>query len=454
MIRLYGFTLAALLAVVMAPTASADEGNFALAFPVTPPASEPVFAIELPAEAYATLTSADLTDLLVVDAQGREQPISLHRPPAPIAPRTPLAFPLPLPIPVPGDAWSTPGRLELHVRRDADGRLDALDLHAADGMSSTPGPTEWLIDTGKAASEGIDGLRLTPADEGDFRTLVEIRGSDDLVHWETIHSGLPLLRASEGRRRIERLDVRFASTTRRYLSLRPLSGEGELPDLSSLHGLRRLEADPLPLASVVLTPVGVSSDGLTIDYGRPGPLPVQEAEVPLGDGDGILDFRLEEQVGSRWQTLASGTAWRLSVGGDTLEAAATPLWRNGMGALRLVLGQPAPAPRLVLRYAPDRIVVLANGEPPFRLLAGSARQRHVPVTMADTLAALRQQRGVAWQPPLANLGPATILAGAEALSPPTDPGRWGLWAVLGLGALVVGVLAWRLLAGAGPQAAH
>jgi hypothetical protein len=26
--------------------------------------------------------------------------------------------------------------------------------------------------------------------------------------------------------------------------------------------------------------------------------------------------------------------------------------------------------------------------------------------------------------------------------------------VLGLGALVVGVLAWRLLAGAGPQAAH
>jgi hypothetical protein len=99
----------------------------------------------------------------------------------------------------------------------------------------------------------------------------------------------------------------------------------------------------------------------------------------------------------------------------------------------------------VLGYAPDRVIVMANGTPPFRLLAGSARHRQAPVGMDDTLAAIRRRQGVEWQPPLATVGPAQTLAGAAALAPPRDVGRWGLWAVLCLGALVVGSLAWRLL---------
>jgi hypothetical protein len=65
--------------------------------------------------------------------------------------------------------------------------------------------------------------------------------------------------------------------------------------------------------------------------------------------------------------------------------------------------------------------------------------------MAETLEAIRQRRGEAWQPPLASLGPAQSLAGPAALAPHADPGRLGLWGVLAFGALVVGVMAWRLL---------
>jgi hypothetical protein len=441
-IRSLVFAIAA--AVSAAPVLASDQ-DFALAFPIDAPADAPVFAFELPAEAYSTLTTQDLADLVVVDAQGREQPISLHRPPPPAPPQAPEAFALPLPIAVPGDAASMPGALELHVRRDAEGTLSVLDLRSVDGVANGSAPAEWLIDVGAEARRGLDGLRLRPQSDADFRTLVDIRGSDDLVHWEELQSALPVLRASSDGRRIERLDLRFARTTHRYLALRPVAGESALPAVVALEGLRRREAEPAPLASRVLEAVAVSEDGLSVDFARFGPLPVQQAEVRLGNGDGILEYRIEEQVGERWQTVASGKAWRLSIGGETLEAAPTPLWRSGMGPLRIQLAQPARPPSLVLGYAPDRVIVMANGTPPFRLLAGSASRRQASVGMDDTLAAIRRRQGADWQPPLAGVGAARTLAGAEALVPPTDVGRWGLWAVLGLGALIVGGLAVRLL---------
>jgi hypothetical protein len=444
--RVHGFRAAfALLALTAAlPSTAAPEDDFALAFPIEAPTGEPLFAIELPSEAYATLSTPDLRDLVVLDGQGREQAISLHRPPPPPPPVAPRLIPLPLPIAVPGNASESPGTLELHVRRDAEGRLGAVDLRSVDAAGSDASQ-EWLIDVGDAARDGLDGLRLAPSEAADFRTLVDIRGSDNLVRWETLQTALPVLRASSGGRTIERLDLRFARTTHRYLSLQPSPGSPALPGLGTLAGLRRGEAEPAPLSTVILEPRAVSDDGRIIDYGRPGPLPVQRVEVRLADGDGILGFQLEQQVGERWQALAVDSAWTLSIGGETLRAAPLSVGLTGTGPLRLQLAQTAPPPRLVLGYAPDRVVVLASGPPPFRLLVGSARQRRASVPMGDTLAAVRARQGEDWQPPLARLGPSQALAGRTALEPRADPGRLGLWLVLGLGALMVGGVAWRLL---------
>lgn len=431
-------------ALTALPALAADE-DFALAFPITAPEGEPLFALDLPPEAYATLTTPDLRDLVVVDAQGREQAISLHRPPPPPPPREPLAIDLPLPIPVPGDAATTPGTLALHVRRDPDGRLGAIDLRTVDAGANAM-PPEWLIDVGAAAREGVDGLRLTPDGTDDFRTLVDVRGSDDLVQWQTLQTALPLLRASNGDRAIERLDLRFARTTHRYLALRPASNAAPLPTLRQLVALRRQHADAAPLSTLALEAQGVSEDGRTIDYGRLGPLPVQQVEVRLSaGGDGIVGIQLEQQSGDRWLPLAAGTAWRIAIGGETLGSPPLSMSPHGPGPLRLKLARALPPPRLVLGYAPDRVVVLTSGEPPFRLLAGSARHRHVATPMGDALAAVRQRQGEDWQPPLAAVGPAQPLAGASALAPKADGGRIALWLVLGLGALVVGGLAWRLL---------
>ncbi len=444
-LRCAGLSFTAFVASVLAAPILASDEDFALAFAIEALPGEALFAIDLPPEVYATLTTPDLRDLVVVDAQGREQPISLHRPPPPLPPPMPLVLPLPLPIAVPAEATTTPGLLELHLRRDADGRLGALDLRSVDALPNASDAREWLLDVGDTARDGLDGLRFATKSTDDFRSLLEVRGSNDLVTWEILRDGSPLLRASDAGQVIERLELRFPHSTHRYLALRPLPSAGPLPAIDSVSGLRLQASEPVPLSTLVLTSTGPSTDGKGYDFASPGPLNVRQIEVQLANTEGFSGFQLDQRLGDYWQPLATGTAWQLQLGGEILRAPPVDTSLVGIGPLRVRLTPAADPPRLVLGYYADRVVVLATATGPYRLLAGSVHRRHAPVPMDAALAAIRAQRGEHWQPALARLGPATRLGGEAALVPKADPGRIALWLVLGLGVLVVGLMAWRLL---------
>jgi hypothetical protein len=99
------------------------------------------------------------------------------------------------------------------------------------------------------------------------------------------------------------------------------------------------------------------------------------------------------------------------------------------------------APTLVLGYQPDRFVMLAQGEGPFVLVAGSGRAAREDYPVQAALAASST-------PPLsATLGARSESGGAQALAPKRgeDWQRWLLWAVLGLGAGLVLVVSLRVL---------
>lgn len=435
--------LLALAALSPAP-ATAAEDDFALAFPIEAPAGERLFALELPPAAYATLVTSDLRDLAVLDAEGRAMPIHLHRPPAPSGgPMQPIDLPLPLHLALP--ASGSTARLGLNLRRDASGRLEALDLRDASGVDAAPG-TEWLLDTAPANDDGYAGLRVLPADaEADVRLHVEVQGSDDLVHWTRVAGALPLLRVSDGDRRIERLDLRFPRSTWRYLAIRSASPNEALPRLSGLQALR----DPAPVGTATrwlrLAPTSVSADGREHEFASPGPIPVHAIDVELPELAGANGFRVERRRDGQWQPVAGGTAWRLDVDAAVLRQDPILHAGPGSGPWRVVFDQPVQAPRLALGHRPDRVLVMAAGKPPYRLLAGSASFRNRPVPLDEALAAVRERRGEHWTPALAGVGDARMLAGAEALETPVDTGRWGLWLVLGAGALLVAGAAWRLL---------
>lgn len=431
---------------------------FALAFPIEAPPGEPVFAIEIPAAAYATLTTTELSDLAVLDASGQPQSISLLRP-SPAPPAEPVATPLPMPIAMPEAAARQPERLDLHIGRDAEGRLARLDLQA--GTSVLPGDgSEWLVDATSASSAGIDGLRLQPATGvADFRVLVDVRASDDLVQWVPIASALPLMRVSDGARIIERLDLRFPTTRNRYFALAVGGSTGTLPRVDGIAALRMGGIGTAAERSVTLRPTGQSAadQGWAARYAfpSPGPLPVSAITVQAGGSNAVHEFLLDRGEPEARQVLMGGTTWRFDIGGRPLDAGRQPATLVGHGPLSLQTRPAAVSPALELHYVPDRVIVIASGTPPYRLLAGSGQYRAAPVPMQQALAGIRAVRGSDWLPPLAAVGDAVVAGGEAALSAqrPIPVGRLALWIVLALGAALVAGFAWRLLREGGPSAA-
>jgi hypothetical protein len=103
-----------------------------------------------------------------------------------------------------------------------------------------------------------------------------------------------------------------------------------------------------------------------------------------------------------------------------------------------------------LGYQPASIVFLAQGTPPYVLVAGSADARTTQDAVEPMLAALRARHGAQWAPAVATLGQASPRAGSAAYTPPATPREWKtltLWGVLVLGALLVGGFAFSLLRG-------
>ena len=105
------------------------------------------------------------------------------------------------------------------------------------------------------------------------------------------------------------------------------------------------------------------------------------------------------------------------------------------------------------QHRPEVMVFLAQGTPPYALVAGSASARRATVPMPALVDALRRDRGAEWQPAPAYLSTATVLAGDAALVAPPEPRDWKawlLWGVLLLGAGLVAAFAFSLLRGRPP----
>jgi hypothetical protein len=190
-----------------------------------------------------------------------------------------------------------------------------------------------------------------------------------------------------------------------------------------------------------------------IEFESKGRYPVAMVALASADntvGEWTLESRDAEDA--PWQYRAGPwVAWQM--GGQ--QPAASPeqplqgapvrdrYWRlRNSGAL------PAQAPRLRLGFQPEVLVFLAQGTPPYALVAGSGAAKRAPAPIAQMIDAVRTQRGQDWKPAPAYLGASAALAGPEVLAkpaPPRDWKTWLLWALLGGGALLVAGFAASLL---------
>ncbi|QDH69207.1 DUF3999 domain-containing protein [Marilutibacter alkalisoli] len=405
---------------------------------------------------YRRIQDPRMRDLEVFDGEGLSVPAAVFEPEQPLAqsPRRLALSWFTLPAPAPGAAR----RWELVSEADEDGRLRRVEVRGGTAPDPAAG-TALLVDLSRVR-EAVVALEFewNATDALDLGYRVE--ASDDLDHWQSLAARGRLIDLQrEGRRllhrRIELFGLLPHHQRARYLRLTP-----DRPDqVVEITALKAIFAPPPAKAAlqwVERAPArAASADGRVHEYTLDGRFPIRQVDVALS-GNHAVEWRLEsrDSTDADWQ-LRTGPWMTYQVGaGNGGRSAARELpmvlrdryWR--LSANGPVNGEPA----LRFGYAPEVVVFLAQGAPPYVLAAGSTRARRADSPLPRLVETLRAQQGDDWQPAAAWLGTSRVLAGDAALAPVRDWTSWLLWSLLVLGALVVAGFALSLLRpGRGPS---
>lgn len=436
------------LALLAGGASAAPADDYAVQWPLTlADEGAGAHAVVLDDAVYRQTRLAALRDLDVLNAEGASVPAQLMRTGdggRAQAPRVPVRwFVLPRAADVQG-GWS------MAVERGADGSVLRVQADARGGQAGE-GPAAWLVDA-SGLDAGIEALHLEwAAGEESIDRAYRIEASDDLRDWRPVQSQAQLIDLSRAGERLLQRRVPVAVRAR-YLRLLPAQGQGS-PQLQAVHAElaapdRRAPLQWRELAGTPLQERGAQARVFDLD----ARYPVEAADLQY-DGNGTGQWRLysREHADAPWVLRAGPwVAYAIGSGDGANRSVPQPLtgitrdrhWKLvGAEGVRL-------APQLRLGWRPEALVFIAQGAPPYRLVAGSARAQREDAPVAQSLEAIRSVQGPDWRPGAATLADMQPLAGEAALMPATAPRDWRgwlLWALLIGGALLVAGFAASLL---------
>lgn len=474
-----------ILFAVAAASARADPKDYAYSWTIVPDVGGPAYQVELTPEVYAALTTNDLRDFDVVNNRGESVPTTLYRPVA-VAPRAPVAavpmFKVSAP---PDDTVASDEAIHLHIERGPDGRLRSLDAATtAQPVPYTPDP--HVANGGARLPTGV-GASAAPLPQLEFdnrakiildtsrlhdpllslyvdwdRTIdatarFSISASDDLQNWRVLVANAAATRLTQDGNTLERHEIPLDRAPHAYLMLTRFDNGPALRGFQARVTMPPNAQQPEPrwMAASADGTDPSDSTGSTFVYHLSAPLAATGANLQLADDNAVARAQLSYTPmlePKAHYAAASFVAFRLR-DGDTLLSndPQRNLHLPRAREWRVTFATPvAQAPSLEIGYTPDRIVFLAQGGQPYRLLAGSGKAHHADAPVDVALANWRASNGADWKPPLVTLGARAEAGGAEALEAVkpvvVPPWRtWLLWGVLVAAAAVVGGLALSLL---------
>ncbi|KGQ19606.1 putative transmembrane protein [Lysobacter dokdonensis DS-58] len=436
------------LAVAQVRTDYAREWSIAL-----PDADAGAYRVELDGNVYRAIASPSLRDIDVVDAKGNAVAADVFGPDAPLA--SPPRFAAVPWFVVRAPRGEDDGGLALIARRDTTGRILSLEAQASPPNGAAP--RAFLFDLSRWP-DGVEALIFDFAMNADVQAAFRVETSDDLQVWRTLHPRLQLLDLQQAGSRLAKNDVPLGMAVK-YVRLVPLGDDAFAFDaVRARIGMPESEQtwawETLPQARD-----GRDHGKVAYEFESPGRFPVERADVIAG-GNAAVEWRLEsrDDDDAPW-TWRAGPWVAFRVGARDGATASAPASIGGAPVRdrhwRLVAqtGTPSAPPALKLGYRPEVVVFLAQGTPPYSLVAGSARAARGDAPLPSLVDAMRASKGESWQPMRATLGEAKELAGDAALERPTTPEdwkQWLLWALLVVGAAVVAGFAIVLLRRPGP----
>lgn len=442
---------------------AADSVDFAWQWPLPLAGDEGLVSLQIGEDMYRHIQRADLRDLAAFNGNREMIPLMPVKSPEQVR-ESPSPTEQPVPwFRVPRAETGGDERISLLIAREPDGRLSRLQAEVAPEAGAAAGE-DLLVDLSALESDIATiafGFELAPGTSLNAR--VDVDGSDDLSRWRSLARGLPLVDISAGDARLQRHRLVLPATRSRYLRIRRTDAAQPLPviRIGALEARRTEGVVPTSFSELAMEGEADASEAGTFHFRSPGPFPVRQVNLRLADrnaaADVILSSRDEES--QAWRQRARFTAFQIESDSDSTRNLAQDI---GQTRDRLWRAQTVPAqsraPTLELAYAPDRFLLMTQGEGPFLLAAGSVRVERPDYPLGALLADLQKSRGKDWQPPQIEAGPGSALSGDAALQPTPEPlplRRWLLWGVLTAGAGVLLMMVISLLRqpqGQGPEA--
>ena len=409
------------------------------------------YRVVLDREVYRSATLPSLGDVDVRNAAGPAVPAALFSPDQPLAQAArQLALPW---FPLPRGQAASGRDITLISERDADGSVRRVEARVGDaaGTGSEPSANSWLIDASQLDAQ-IVALQLDwPVQAAALDVAYRVEGSDDLRDWRILQPRAQLLDLTRDGQRLQQRRIELDRQAK-YLRLSPLQADAVLP-LAGVFAELAVPAIAETWQWEALRGREVVENGRTYyQFTLDGRFPIARADIAL-DGNAAGEWTLESRHAEddQWRRRAGPWVAFQVDGEDGGERSAEQSLAGIVRDHQWRLSSRTPTklmPVLRLGYQPEVMVFLAQGQPPFALVAGSGRAKRADAPLPQLVDAIRMRRGRDWQPATAALGASTVLAGAQALQP-VPPERdwklWLLWGLLVLGAVVVAGFAASLL---------
>jgi Protein of unknown function (DUF3999) len=446
--------LAAAAIVLLAPALAAAEQprDFAYGILLKTGGGSAFHQLEVPRAVYEGVLRPDLGDVRVFNGAGEVVPHAF-RPRATTSRQARPAVSLPL-FAIRTDAPAGMGGVTLRLQTSGDRTV--IDLRTPDGKPARGTTLVGYVADARALEMPIRAVVVRlPAATEQLVAKITVEASDDLLRWDTLASGAPLVSLASGGARLEQLRVEVPARKTKYLRV-SWPGRGaavELAGLDAEPGEAIVDA-PRQWKHVTVASVKDRSGEHEVDLG--GHFPVDRLRIALPHPNTVasLEILARARPADPWRPVTAATAYRLTREGEELTSADIEIGQTpdrywlvkvdqrggGIGTGPLVVGA---------GWVPHRLLFAARGAEPFQLAYGRHDARPAAFSIATLVPGykgeedLELRRGAT--PSGAAIGQAQAAAAAQplggerALHPGIDWKRWTLWATLVLG---VGLLGW------------
>ena len=432
-------TIAALLLVA----AGAAHGEFKASAPVELKGSDAFHRLTLPMEVYRD-ARRDLGDVGVLNARGEAVPFAFAPEPEPVK-EAPTSEPLPqFPVSSRPSGTTGAGRVEVSVSTRKDGTLVSVQERTP-GKQAVPRPVAYVLDASQLKS-AVGALRFDwEAAPGAEIVKVTIEASDDLREWRTLASRAPLVRLEQAGQSLSQVRVELHGSSARYYRI---TWDGAPFVLKSV--LAESVPTVKPRERLVAKYRAVETrDGESV-YDLGARLPVELVRVVFPEANSVAAYEIAVRDSPKdpWRPVAAATFHRIVRDGIELNSTPLPVGRRSERYWKLkpqakAAGAP---PELEVHWRPAEIVFVAKGEGPFTLAFADPQSKSTALPISNLIP--NYERGAEAKLPQAfpgNVTGAPPATGLQGFMGDLSPKRVGLWAILGLGVLILAFMAWRLM---------